>query len=56
MPRMDGTGPNGTLTNCVSPDGFRRPRMRYLDQNTRLGIGWGCGCGYRGGRRNIHRF
>lgn len=48
MPRGDGTGRDGTLVNCVAPDGTVRPRLRYLDPNLRPGLG--LGRGYRRGR------
>lgn len=38
MPNRDGTGPRGTLTDCVSPKtGLRRPLMRYSRPVDRLG-------------------
>jgi len=49
MPRGDRTGRDGTLVNCVAPDGTVRPRLRYLDPSLRPGLG--LGRGFRGGRR-----
>ena len=50
MPGGDGTGPNGTLVNCVDPrTGLRRP-LRLYSRPTRLGLG------LRRGRRRGRRF
>jgi len=55
MPAGDGTGRDGTLVNCIAPDGTTRPRLRYLNSDARprlgLGLGMDRGRGRRGRRR-----